>query len=274
MNFPTPATHASPYAGAPHPPNGLPSHGPPAGSNQLYPYSQSHYPTYQNSPVPPQNAPTDFQSHSHTQSLPYSSQPSTYTPPSFHREQTQIDLLITDPTLINSFFVTQQGLALYKSETKSGFWGDKKTIVYKLDSANTGPTSSRPPASSYPGGFPFVKMAEVETHSFSDNVVKVWERDVKPVKLTTWNESVEFPGLDGHAYKWKYNKDGFKLERRDTSDHKTLGSLSIEAGTIRIERDAMHLLDQCIATLVLGAKNRKETKEAITAAAEAVSGAA
>jgi len=43
---------------------------------------------------------------------------------------------------------------------------------------------------------------------------------------------------------------------------------------LQLERNAMHILDECVAALVLGAKNKKETKEALEATAGAVGDAA
>ncbi|KAK7435626.1 hypothetical protein VKT23_019581 [Stygiomarasmius scandens] len=287
-----PSSSHSPYqdANAPSPY----ASGPPGSSP--YPYSQRSNPhpplNYGTSPSPNQNPfhhpHPHFQSNSslHAQAPLYS--PSTqFTPPRSdspsqassvasqqNHLQNSISFLITDPTLISSFLVTQQGLALYKTETEAGFWGDKKTVVYKLDNTGTNAVGRGSGDSIYPGGFPYIKMAEIEKHSLSDNVVRVWGREVKPVKLTTLNESVEFPGFDGYPYKWKYQKDGFKLQRRDTSDHIELGSFSMKGSriTLEIEKDAMHLLDQCVATLVLGARNRKETGEAVQAAVSAATG--
>ncbi|KAF5341547.1 hypothetical protein D9758_012575 [Tetrapyrgos nigripes] len=162
--------------------------------------------------------------------------------------RSHLDFLIENPTLINSFIITSEGIALYKTETKNGFWGDKETVVYKLDRNLIGQETTSESGGRYPiPGFPYVKMASIETHLLHDDVVTVWERKVKPIKLTAWNGSVEFAGFDGYPYKWKYKKNGFKLQRRDSSTPIDLGSYDIDmAGSrtmLRIEKNAIPILD-------------------------------
>jgi len=192
MNFPVPTTNASPSHIYLDPNAPSPYPGKPAGPNS-YPntqYSNAYSrPNYGGSPIPPNQAPP---SHSHSPSLhPSSAQ---YAPPLPPPTQTQIPFshshqnhnqdfttfLSSDATLINSFLVTLQGLALYKTETETGALGDKKTVLYKFDNNGNGAVRRDP-------GFPYVMMAEVETHSLSHDIVRVRGKELNSVKLSTWN---------------------------------------------------------------------------------------
>ncbi|KAK7435624.1 hypothetical protein VKT23_019579 [Stygiomarasmius scandens] len=278
MNFPVPTTNASTSHTYLDP--NAPSHpGKPVGNS--YPntqYSNAYSrPNYGGSPIPPNQAPP---SHSHSSSLhPSSAQ---YAPPLPPPTQTQVPFsrphqnhnqdfttfFSGDATLINSFLVTLQGLALYKTETPTGALGDKNTMLYKFDKNGNGAVRRDP-------GFPYVIVAEVETHSLSRNIIRMRGKELNSVKLSTWNGSVEFSGLDGIPYKWKYHKGSFTLQRRDSPDQVNIGSFNIKGSrnVLQLERNAMHILDECVAALVLGAKNKKETKEALEVTAGAVGGA-
>ncbi|KAF5371641.1 hypothetical protein D9758_003576 [Tetrapyrgos nigripes] len=176
-----------------------------------------------------------------------------------------VTFVVDGDTLTNASFLTPEGIALYRSETKTSALSgsDKKTVVYKLEHS-MGHQQDQ---------FPYVPMATIEKHSFHSDVVKVWDREVKPIKLTPMRGSVEFSGSDGHSYKWKQtgliNSEGFKLQRQDTSTIE-LGSFSTKESrsTLRFEKDVFHVMEECIAALVLGGKNQKQIAEAAAAASE------
>ncbi|KAK7471933.1 hypothetical protein VKT23_000039 [Stygiomarasmius scandens] len=127
----------------------------------------------------------------------------------------------------------------------------------------------------------YALMTQIELHTFHSDKVSLWGRDIRPMDISSWSGSLQFPGFDGLPYKWKIDGSDFRL-RNDTSklevayfDHGHEGLFSSSHNrlpVLRIHPDGLKILDEIIATFVYMAKRTVDSNNA--AAAGAAAGAA
>ncbi|THU94413.1 hypothetical protein K435DRAFT_798914 [Dendrothele bispora CBS 962.96] len=129
----------------------------------------------------------------------------------------------------------------------------------------------------------YVLMTQIELHTFHSDKVSVWGREIKPIDISSWSGSIQFPGFDGFPYKWKQDGSNFRLRNDDSKlevawfDHGHEGFFSSshdKLPILRIHHDGLRILDEIVATFVYMSKKTMDDNNAATTGAIAGAAAA